>query len=82
MSEQKSCNTCASCLMPFAKDTGIRENENYCSLCFHDGKLSYEGNDLKTFQKMCYQNMRINGINPFIATFYTWMIRFAPRWKK
>jgi len=28
--------------MPFAKDTGKRENLKYCSLCFRDGELCYE----------------------------------------
>ena len=79
--ENKNCNACESCLMPFEKDTGVRENEKYCSLCFNNGKLAYEGDNLKEFQKMCYQSMRKNGINPFAATLYTFMIRFAPRWK-
>jgi hypothetical protein len=76
------CNKkCESCLMPFTKDTfGVRENEKYCSLCFRDGKFSYEG-DLKTFQEMCYRNMVKNGTPKLLARFYTWSIRYAPRWK-
>ena len=66
--------------MPFTKDTGVRENEHYCSYCFRDRKLCYEG-DLKSFQKICYAQMRKDGINPLLATFYTFMIRFAPRWR-
>ena len=81
MSEKKP-TMCESCLMPFEKDTGVRESDKYCSLCFKNGKLCYEGTDLKEFQKMCYESMRKNGINPLTARFYTWMIRFAPRWKK
>lgn len=73
---------CESCLMPFANDDGVRENPKYCSYCFRDGKLCFEGN-LKEFQKYVYKAMREKkGINPLKAMFYTWMIRFAPRWKK
>lgn len=74
--------SCESCLMPFSKDTGIRESEKYCSLCFKDGKLCYEGNDVNEFKKRAYESMRSKGINPILAKFYTWMIGFAPRWKK
>ncbi len=73
--------TCESCLMPFSKDTGVREDSRYCSLCFKNGKLSYEGNDLKEFQHMCHASMRKNGIGPLKAWFFTKMIAFAPRWK-
>ena len=47
--------------MPFSKDTGVRENPRYCSLCFKDGKLCYEGNDLKEFQKRSYESMVSKG---------------------
>ncbi len=73
---------CESCLMPFKKDTGIQESEKYCSLCFKDGKLQYTGNDLKEFQKIMYQSMRSRGMNGIKARFFTYMIKFAPRWKK
>ncbi len=66
--------------MPFDKDTGKRESDKYCSLCFKDGKLCYEG-DLKTFQKICYDAMVKSGMNPFKAKLFAFMIRFAPRWK-
>jgi hypothetical protein len=79
---QKENTMCESCLMPFSKDTGVRENPRYCSLCFKDGKLCYEGNDLKEFQKICYESMRSRGMNKLKAKFFTFMIRFAPRWKK
>ena len=75
-------NHCESCLMPFSKDTGVREDPRYCSLCFKDGKLCYEGTDLKEFQKICYQQMRRNGMNIVKAKILTFSIRFAPRWKK
>ena len=73
---------CESCLMPFAKDPGVRESERYCSFCFNHGKLCYEGNDLKEFQKASYEGMVSNGMNKYLAKFYTFTIRFAPRWKK
>jgi hypothetical protein len=82
MTEEKKCNACESCLMPFSKDTGVRESEKYCSLCFKNGKLCYEGNDLKEFQKVCFESMRKSGTPWILAKFYTYMIKFAPRWKK
>ena len=69
-------------MMPFAKDPGARESEKYCSYCFKNGKLCYEGNDLKEFQKVCYEEMVKHGINKFKAKFFTFLIKFAPRWKK
>ncbi|MEK7632973.1 MAG: zinc ribbon domain-containing protein [Patescibacteria group bacterium] len=72
---------CESCMMPFSKDPGVRENEKYCSYCFKDGKL-VGGDDLKAFQKCTYDAMVAKGMNPLLAKFYAWMIRFAPRWKK
>lgn len=68
--------------MPFAKDTGQRESSEYCSLCFKNGRLQYEGNDLKEFQRVVYQSMRSRGMSLLKAKFFTFMIRFAPRWKK
>lgn len=75
-------DACESCLMPFSKDPGRRESDRYCSLCFKDGKLCYAGNDLKAFQRVCYDAMRVRGVNPVTARFYTFMIRFAPRWRQ
>lgn len=69
-------------MMPFEKDTGKRESERYCSLCFQDGKLCYEGNDLKEFQAVAKASMLKNGTHPLKAWFFTKMIAFAPRWKK
>lgn len=69
-------------MMPFDKDPGTRESEIYCSLCFKDGRLCYEGDDLKEFKKVAYKSMRNRGINPIKAKFFTYMIGHAPRWKK
>ena len=77
-----SNKNCESCLMPFSKDPGVRESAKYCSYCFKNGKLTYEGSDVKEFKKGSYDSMVKKGMNPFLAKFYTWMIGFAPRWKK
>lgn len=73
---------CESCMMPFSKDHWKRESEKYCSYCFQNGKLTYEWDDLKEFQALCYAGMKESGMNPIMAKIYTWMVRFAPRWKK
>jgi hypothetical protein len=73
---------CESCLMPFSKDPGQRESEQYCSYCFKDGKLCYEGFDVKEFKKICYEGMVGGGMNKIKAKFFAWMVGFAPRWKK
>lgn len=77
-----AAKSCESCLMPFEKDPGVRENDRYCSYCFQNGKLCYEGHDLKEFQRIAYENMRKNGTPLILAKFFAFMIRFAPRWKK
>ena len=68
--------------MPFSKDPGQRESDKYCSYCFKNGKFTYEGNDVNEFKKESYKAMRANGMNPIMAKLFTWMIGFAPRWKK
>ena len=72
--------TCESCLMPLSKDTGVGGSDKYCSFCFMDGKLVYEGNDVNEFKKRAHEGMIKKGMNPILAKFYTWMIGFAPRW--
>jgi hypothetical protein len=74
-------DSCESCLMPFSKDPGVRENPRYCSYCFNGGKLCYEGTDLKEFQRISYENMRKHGTGTVMAWVYSYMIRFAPRWR-
>lgn len=78
---------CESCLMPLGKnleDSGTEKDgtksEKYCKYCYQDGKLLYEGS-LKDFQNICYGEMRKHGMGFIKAKFFTWMIRFAPRWK-
>lgn len=74
--------SCESCLMPLDAAHGQAGAEKYCNLCFKDGQLCYQGNDVKEFQKMCYENMLKSGMSKWKAKFYTWCIQFAPRWKK
>lgn len=75
-------NNCESCLMPLSKDPGKRESGKYCSLCFQNGTLRYQRNDRREFQRLCYEGMRARGMNPLLAKFYAFCIRFAPRWKE
>ena len=79
---QQAGTYCEMCCMPFSKDTGTRENDTYCSLCFKNGRLNYQGDDLKEFQRMALESMRARGINPLKARFFAYMIKFAPHWRK
>jgi hypothetical protein len=76
----KFAGHCQSCLMPFEKDTGVRENPLYCSLCYKNGDFQYKG-DYKPFEKMCYEAMVRSGMPKLKAKIFSWSIRFAPRWK-
>ena len=69
-------------MMPLSKDPSQSGSDKYCSYCFKDGKLCYEGSDVKEFKKHAYEGMISKGTNPIMAKFFTWMIGFAPRWKK
>lgn len=82
---EKSLNgMCESCLMPFKKDPqGInREHEKYCSYCFKNGKLCYEGNDVKEFKRAMINAIVSRGESRLKAHFFAFMAGFAPRWKK
>jgi hypothetical protein len=58
------------------------KSSKYCKYCYVDGELQYKGNDLKEFKTVAYKHMRDRGVNYFMANLYTYMINFAPRWKK
>ena len=73
--------SCEMCLMPFAKDTGVRESEQYCSICYHDGQLQGESLTLAEFKQKSYDGMRESGMGFLKAKFFTAMIGFAPYWK-
>ena len=79
---KKPTKQCHMCLMPFSKDTGNREHENYCSICYKNGDLVYKGNDRKEFQRMSYEAMVASGMNKLKARIFAWSIRFAPHWKE
>lgn len=70
--------------MPFDKDPlgDKRESEKYCSYCFRDGRLVYEGNDLKEFKKKMIEAIVARGESKTKARFFAFMAGFAPRWKK
>lgn len=78
----KEIKNCESCLMPFSQDpVKTREDARYCSYCFVNGKLTYEG-DFNGFKKQCYEGMtKDNKMNKLQAKFFVWMMQFAPRWK-
>lgn len=75
---------CQSCLMPFRKDPqgAEREHESYCSYCYKDGRLIYEGNDLQEFKKLMVDAIVARGESVWKARFFAWAAGFAPRWKK
>lgn len=75
---------CESCLMPLKKDPlgEKRESARYCSYCFKDGKLVYEGTDLKEFKKAMVSAIVARGESKMKAHFFAFMAGFAPRWKK
>lgn len=76
--------SCDSCLMPFKKDPkGVnREHQNYCSYCYENGKLNYEGNDVSEFKQAMIDAIVARGESKWKAKFYAYMAGFAPRWKK
>lgn len=72
---------CNMCMIPFDKDPGPRESDQFCSYCFKNGELIYKGDSLKEFKEMMYKNVRARGVNPITAWFYTFTAGFAPYWK-
>ena len=75
---------CESCLMPFKKDPLLenRESSKYCSYCFRNGKLCYEGNDFKEFKKVMIEARVKRGESKWKAKLFAFVAGFAPRWKK
>lgn len=70
--------------MPFKKDPkgSDREDELHCSYCFNNGKLAYEGNDIKEFKKCMVEAITARGESKLKAHFYAFLAGFAPRWHK
>lgn len=75
---------CESCLMPFKKDPKgtARETQKYCSYCFENGKLNYEGTDLKEFKRAMTDAITARGESKVKAYLFAYMAGFAPRWKQ
>ena len=73
---------CECCMMPLSKDPKNSGSEKYCSYCFVGGKLLAEGMSLKQFQEKSYQGMVEHGMNRIMAKLFSYMIRFAPYWRK
>lgn len=75
---------CESCLMPFKKDPkgAGREHEKYCSYCFQNGKLCYEGTDVNEFKKAMVDAIVARGESKLKAHFFAFLAGFAPRWRK
>lgn len=69
--------------MPFSQDPQgtMREHNDHCSYCYHDGKLAYEGTDVKEFKKAMVTAIVERGESPLKAHFFAFMAGFAPRWK-
>lgn len=74
---------CESCLMPFKKDPkgSNREHEKYCSYCFADGKLCYEGADVREFKRAMVHAIVARGENRLKAHLLAFIAGFAPRWR-
>lgn len=70
-------------MMPLKKDPlGVdREHDNYCSYCFADGKLTYEGDDVNEFKSVMVEKMVANGESRLKAKLLAFGSGFAPRWK-
>lgn len=82
--EKTLTGMCDSCLMPFKKDPKgkNREHQHFCSYCYTNGKLCYEGTDLKEFKKEMINAIVARGESRLKAHLFAFMAGFAPRWKK
>lgn len=75
---------CQSCLMPFDKDPlgDKRESSVFCSYCFKNGRLCYEGTDIKEFKRAMINAIVGRGESKLKAYFFAFMAGFAPRWRQ
>jgi hypothetical protein len=75
---------CESCLMPLSKDPAgaSRESDRYCSYCYKDGKLVYEGTDVREFKRNMIAAIVARGESRIKANLLAFMAGFAPRWRK
>lgn len=81
---KEKCNKgeqCVMCLMPKKNDDGVRENKNFCSYCFKDGKVCFTGTK-KEFVAMVKGKMKERKIPFLMREFFCYMIsNQAPYWK-
>ncbi|MEZ4180320.1 MAG: zinc ribbon domain-containing protein [Candidatus Doudnabacteria bacterium] len=77
-------DNCQSCMMPFGKDPkgAEREHELYCSYCYGNGHLMYEGDNVNEFKKMMVEAIVARGESKWKARLFAFIAGFAPRWKK
>lgn len=80
---------CQSCDMPMTKDPqggGMNKdgslNREYCSLCYENGVFTYQGEDVRDFQKMVVNEMVKKGWLRPVAWLFTRRIPSLKRWKK
>ncbi len=73
---------CECCMMPLSKDPKKSGSDKYCSYCFVDGKLLAENLSLKEFKAKAFDGMVKSGHSKFSSWFFTWLIGFAPYWKR
>ena len=79
---------CQSCDMPMSKDPqgggtnadGTLSSE-YCSLCYASGAFTYQGSDVREYQKMVVNEMVKNGWLRPLAWLFTRRIPSLKRWK-
>ena len=79
---------CQSCDMPMSKDPqgggtnadGTLSSE-YCSLCYGNGAFTYQGSDVREYQKMVVNEMVKNGWLRPLAWLFTRRIPSLTRWK-
>lgn len=63
--------------MPFKKDPkgADRENAQYCSYCFENGRLNYEGSDVNEFKKAMVDAIVSRGESKLKAKFLPiWLV--------
>jgi hypothetical protein len=70
--------------MPLSKDPlgEKRESSQYCSFCFKNGTLVYEGTDVREFKRNMIEAIVARGESRLKAHFFAFMAGFAPRWKR
>ncbi len=87
MKKYKFCQSCGYPLKKDKKDGGSEADgsisEKYCSMCYEDGAFLSppEVDTAEKMQKFCIQEMKKDGMNPFIAWLATRGMSRLERWK-